>query len=58
MDMLNFTSSPQRTTLIDLGDPMPNSAPDGSTPVAPFAPQQLRSPSSPGARSTAATCRR
>ena len=42
LDMLNFTSSPQRTVLIDLSDPVLGSAPSGSTPTAPFSPQQLR----------------
>ena len=42
LDMLNFTSSPQRAILIDLRDPVPNSAPNGTTPAAPFTPQQVR----------------
>lgn len=42
LDMLNFTSSPQRTILVDLRDPVPGSAPNGTTPAAPFAPELVR----------------
>ena len=37
LDMINFTSSPQRKALIDLRDPVPGSGPNGSAPTAPFA---------------------
>ena len=36
LDMLNFTSSAQRKILIDLGDPVPTSGPNGSAPINPF----------------------
>ena len=42
LDMLNLNSSPQRTVLIDLRDPVPGSAPNGSNPIAPFAYQRVR----------------
>jgi hypothetical protein len=42
LDMLNFTSSPQRTILVDLRDPVPNSAPNGTTPTAPFGYEKVR----------------
>jgi len=42
LDMLGYTSSPQRTVLIDLRDPVPGSGPNGGAPVAPFAYQFVR----------------
>lgn len=36
LDMLNFTSSPQRNVLIDLRDPVPGSGPNGGAPINPF----------------------
>ncbi|MFS8085760.1 MAG: hypothetical protein ACMG6H_09035 [Acidobacteriota bacterium] len=42
LDMLNYTSSPQRKVLIDLRDPIPGSGPNGGAPIAPFAYQMVR----------------
>jgi hypothetical protein len=42
LDMLNYSSSPQRKVLIDLRDPVPGSGPNGGAPVAPFAYQFVR----------------
>lgn len=42
LDMLNFTSSPQRKVLIDLRDPVPASGPNGGAPIAPFTHQLVR----------------
>lgn len=42
LDMLNYSSSPQRQVLIDLRDPVPGSGPNGGAPVAPFAYQFVR----------------
>src|SRR6266850_1695317 len=42
VDMLNYSSSPQRKVLIDLRDPVPGSGPNGGAPVAPFAYQSVR----------------
>jgi hypothetical protein len=42
LDMLNFTSSPQRKALIDLRAPVSGSGPNGGAPVAPFAYQVVR----------------
>lgn len=42
LDMLNYTSSPQRTVLIDLRDSVPGSGPNGGASVAPFAFQFVR----------------
>lgn len=42
LDMLNFTSSPQRKALIDFRDPVPGSGPNGGAPTAPFAYQLVR----------------
>ena len=42
LDMLNYNSSPQRTVLIDLRDPVPGSGPNGGAPIAPFAYQLAR----------------
>jgi hypothetical protein len=42
LDMINFTSSPQRKALIDLRDPVPGSGPNGGAPIAPFAYQLVR----------------
>jgi hypothetical protein len=42
LDMINFTSSPQRKALIDLRDPVPGSGPGGGAPIAPFAYQLVR----------------
>jgi len=36
LDTLNYTSSPQRTVLIDLRDPVAGSGPNGGAPVNPF----------------------
>jgi len=36
LDVLNVSSSPQRTILIDLRDPVPGSAPGGGAPINPF----------------------
>ena len=36
LDMLNYNSSPQRTVLIDLQDPIPGSGPNGGAPINPF----------------------
>jgi hypothetical protein len=36
LDMLNFTSNPQRKVLIDLRDPVPGSGPNGGAPLNPF----------------------
>lgn len=36
LDMLNFTSSPQRKVLIDLRDPVLASGPNGGAPINPF----------------------
>ncbi|MGQ0761877.1 MAG: hypothetical protein ACT4OT_07665 [Acidobacteriota bacterium] len=36
LDLLNYTSSPQRKVLIDLRDPVPNSGPNGGAPTNPF----------------------
>jgi hypothetical protein len=36
LDMLNFTSSPQRKVLIDLRDSVPGSGPNGGAPINPF----------------------
>lgn len=36
LDMLNYSSSPQRTVLIDLRDPIPGSGPNGGAPINPF----------------------
>ena len=36
LDMLNFSSSPQRKILIDLRDPVPGSGPGGGAPINPF----------------------
>jgi hypothetical protein len=36
LDMLNYNSSPQRTVLVDLRDPVPNSGPNGSAPINPL----------------------
>jgi hypothetical protein len=36
LDMLNFTSSPQRKALIDLRDAVPGSGPNGSAPINPL----------------------
>lgn len=41
LDMLNFSGS-GRTVLVDLRDPVPNSAPNGATPAVPFAPELVR----------------
>lgn len=41
LDMLNFTGS-GRTILVDLREPVPNSAPGGANPIAPFQPQLVR----------------
>ncbi len=38
LDMLNYNSSPQRTVLIDLRDPVPGSGPNGGAPVNPLGP--------------------
>jgi hypothetical protein len=42
LDMLNFTSTPQRKVLIDFRDPVAGSGPNGGAPTAPFAYQQVR----------------
>ena len=42
LDMLNYSSSPQRQVLIDLRDPVPGSGPNGGAPIAPFAYQFVR----------------
>jgi len=42
LDMVNFTSSPQRKALIDLRDPVPGSGPNGGAPTAPFGYQLVR----------------
>jgi hypothetical protein len=42
LDMLGYTSSPQRKVAIDLRDPVPGSGPNGGAPVAPFAYQFIR----------------
>ena len=42
LDMLNYSSSPQRKVLIDLRDPVPGSGPNGGAPLAPFAYQSVR----------------
>lgn len=42
LDMLNFSSSPQRKLLVDLRDPVPGSGPGGGAPIAPFAYQSVR----------------
>jgi hypothetical protein len=42
LDMLGYNSSPQRTVLIDLRDPVPGSGPNGGAPIAPFAYQSVR----------------
>lgn len=42
LDMLNFSSSPQRKVLVDLRDPVPGSGPGGGAPIAPFAYQSVR----------------
>ena len=42
LDTLNYNSSPQRKTLIDLRDAVPGSGPNGGAPTAPFAYQQVR----------------
>lgn len=42
LDMINFTSSPQRKALIDFRDPVPGSGPNGGAPIAPFAYQLVR----------------
>lgn len=41
LDMINFTSSPQRKTLVDLRDPVPGSL-NGGAPTPPFAYQLVR----------------
>jgi hypothetical protein len=42
LDTLNYNSSPQRKTLIDLRDPVAGSGPGGGAPVAPFTSQLVR----------------
>lgn len=42
LDMLNFTSSPQRKALIDFRDPVVGGGPNGGAPTAPFAYQLVR----------------
>jgi hypothetical protein len=42
LDMINFTSSPQRKALIDLRDPVPGSGPNGGAAIAPFTYQVVR----------------
>lgn len=42
LDMVNFTSSPQRKALIDFRDPVAGSGPNGGAPAAPFAYQTVR----------------
>ncbi len=42
LDMLNFSSSPQRKVLVDLRAPVAGSGPNGSSPTAPFAYQLVR----------------
>lgn len=42
LDMVNYSSSPQRRVLIDLRDPVPGSGPNGGAPTAPFAYQLVR----------------
>ena len=41
LDMLNFNGS-GRTILVDLSEPVSNSAPNGANPAAPFSPQLVR----------------
>lgn len=41
LDMLNFNGS-GRTILVDLSEPVPNSAPGGANPTVPFSPQLVR----------------
>jgi hypothetical protein len=42
LDMVNFTSSPQRKALIDFRDPVAGSGPNGGAPTAPFTYQFVR----------------
>jgi len=42
LDMLNFSSSPQRKLLVDLRDPVDGSGPNGGDPIAPFDYQLVR----------------
>ena len=42
LDTLNYNSSPQRKTLIDLRDPVAGSGPGGGAPTAPFTSQLVR----------------
>jgi len=42
LDTLNFNSSPQRKTLVDLRDPVAGSGPGGGAPMAPFTYQLVR----------------
>jgi hypothetical protein len=42
LDTLNYNSSPQRKTLIDLRDPVAGSRPGGGAPIAPFTSQLVR----------------